>query len=129
MPRKKLGVFSSTHRFIAISFIVGAIELTLELTATRIVAPYIGLTIYVWTSIIGIILASLALGYLLGGRLADKRKDPLDVVYLLLGSAVLIGVLNAIKDPLLHNLSQQHISPQLKALLASYILFAAPTVL
>ena len=59
--------------YVGVNFFVGFVELTLELTATRIIAPYIGLTIYVWTSVIGIILASLALGYLIGGQLADRR--------------------------------------------------------
>ena len=45
----------------------------LELTATRILSPYVGTSNIVWTSIIGIILASMAIGYYLGGILADKK--------------------------------------------------------
>lgn len=129
MFHKKILALGDRYRFLIINFIVGAVELTLELTATRIAAPYIGLTIYVWTSVIGIILASLALGYLWGGRLADTRKRPMDVVYLLLLAATSIGVINAVKDPLLAVLSQQHMSLQVKALLASGLLFVVPTVL
>lgn len=117
------------YQFEIISFFVGATVMTLELTASRIVAPYIGLNIYVWTSIIGVILASLAIGYLLGGRLADKRKKSLDIVYLLLCSAILIGALNSIKDSILKSISNLNISLQLQALLASSFLFVAPTVL
>ncbi len=114
--------------FIAVNFIVGAIELTLELTATRIAAPYIGLTIYVWTSIIGVMLASLAAGYVIGGHLADKRKQISDIAYLLLISAIFIGLLNAFKDPLLSSLSGLSVSSQTTALLMSVLLFAPPTV-
>ncbi len=116
--------FPEGHRYIIVNFIVGAVELTLELTATRIAAPYIGLTIYVWTSVIGVILASLALGYLLGGKLADKNKRSADVAYLLLGAAISIGFINGIKDPLLAVLSRQAIPLQFNALLASCLLFA-----
>ncbi|HKR81923.1 MAG TPA: fused MFS/spermidine synthase [Candidatus Saccharimonadales bacterium] len=129
MSTSRTRTFYRRYRFEIISFVVGAVELTLELTASRVAAPYIGLTIYVWTSVIGVILAALALGYLLGGRLADKRKDPLDVVFLLLGAAVLIGFMNAVKDPLLTSLSGWSFLPsQLQALLASCVLFAAPTI-
>lgn len=128
MSRRQFVGFYRRYEFECISFVVGAVELTLELTAARIAAPYIGLTIYVWTSVIGVILAALALGYLIGGRLADKRKQTLDVVYLLLGSAILIGLINAIKDPLLAGLSTWPLGPQLQALVASCILFAVPTV-
>lgn len=128
MSRMQFVGFYRQYQFECISFVVGVVELTLELTAARIAAPYIGLTIYVWTSVIGVILAALALGYLVGGRLADRRKHILDVVYLLLGAAVLIGLINAIKDPLLAGLSRWPLGPQLQALVASCILFAVPTI-
>jgi predicted membrane-bound spermidine synthase len=129
MARMRPLTFYRRYQFECISFIVGMVELTLELTAARIAAPYIGLTIYVWTSVIGVILAALALGYLVGGRLADKRKKILDVVYLLLGSAILIGLITMVKDSLLGGLSRwTWLGPQLQALVASCILFAVPTV-
>jgi len=113
-----------------ISFIVGAVELTLELTASRIAAPYIGLTIYVWTSVIGVILAALALGYLLGGRLADRRKQPVDIAYMLLFATLLIAILNIFKDPIMAELSRlTELPAQLQALIASITLFAIPTVI
>lgn len=53
-------------------FISSAVLLVLEITAGRLIAPYVGVTIYSWTSIIGVILAGLSLGNWLGGRLADR---------------------------------------------------------
>jgi len=52
-------------------FISSAILLVLEITAGRLIAPYVGVSIYSWTSIIGVILAGLSLGNWLGGRWAD----------------------------------------------------------
>jgi spermidine synthase len=46
--------------------------LVLEITAGRLIAPYVGVSLYSWTSIIGVILAGLSLGNWLGGRWADK---------------------------------------------------------
>ncbi len=46
-----------------------------EVTATRILAPYFGNTIYTFSSIIGVILSALSLGYYSGGKLADRRPS------------------------------------------------------
>ncbi len=46
--------------------------MVIELTAARILAPSMGVSLYTWTSIIGVILAAIALGNYLGGRIADK---------------------------------------------------------
>ncbi|MEW5960356.1 MAG: fused MFS/spermidine synthase [Chloroflexota bacterium] len=47
----------------------------LELVAGRIIAPYVGVSLYTWTSIIGVVLAGLSLGNYLGGWLADRRAS------------------------------------------------------
>jgi spermidine synthase len=44
----------------------------LELVAGRIIAPNIGVSLYTWTSVIGVILAGISLGNTLGGRMADR---------------------------------------------------------
>ncbi len=43
-----------------------------ELTAVRLLAPHFGDSAYVWTNVIGIILAALAVGAWWGGRLATR---------------------------------------------------------
>src|SRR5437870_12529341 len=35
-------------------------------------APYIGVSLYTWTSIIGVVLAGISLGNYVGGRIADR---------------------------------------------------------
>jgi spermidine synthase len=55
-----------------IVFISSACIMILELVAGRIVAPYVGVSLYTWTSIIGIVLAGISLGNYLGGQLADR---------------------------------------------------------
>ena len=54
------------------SFIVGAVTVVVEILGTRVVSPYYGTTIYVWSSLIGVTLASLAAGYSVGGWTADR---------------------------------------------------------
>jgi len=55
-----------------IVFISSGCIMILELVAGRIVAPYVGVSLYTWTSIIGIVLAGISLGNYLGGWLADR---------------------------------------------------------
>ena len=52
-------------------FLSAAVLLILEIVAGRLLAPYIGVSLYTWTSIIGVILAGLSLGHWIGGKLAD----------------------------------------------------------
>ena len=52
-------------------FLSSAVTLVLEITAGRLIAPYVGVSIYSWTSIIGVVLAGLSLGNWLGGAWAD----------------------------------------------------------
>ena len=55
-----------------IVFVASACTLILELVAGRIMAPYVGVSLYTWTSIIGVVLAGISLGNYLGGKIADR---------------------------------------------------------
>lgn len=67
-------------------FSSSAAVLVLEILAGRLMAPYVGVSLETFTGIIGVVLAGIALGTALGGRLAD-RFDPAR----LLGPAYVIG--------------------------------------
>ena len=56
-------------------FITGACVLIIEIVATRILSPYFGNTIFTVSSVIGIVLAALSMGYYFGGKLADKTSS------------------------------------------------------
>ncbi len=53
-------------------FVSSCCALILELVASRILAPFVGVSLYTWTSIIGVVLAGISLGNYLGGRIADR---------------------------------------------------------
>src|SRR3954453_22307058 len=61
-----------TRMLQAIIFVTGGSILALELLASRIMTPYFGVSLYIWTGILSITLLALALGYWAGGRLAAK---------------------------------------------------------
>ncbi len=56
-------------------FWCGFAVMVVEILGSRVLAPYFGTTVIVWTSLIGVVLASLSLGYRYGGRLADKNPS------------------------------------------------------
>ena len=68
-------------------FIASFCTLVIELIAGRIMAPYIGVSLYTWTSIIGVVLAGISVGAYLGGLLADRypTQTTLGVLLILSG--------------------------------------------
>jgi spermidine synthase len=109
-------------------FLSGAVVMILELVGSRIVAPYLGTSIYVWTSLIGIILGSLSLGYYWGGCLADKKPNETVLSLILLLAAALIGVISIIKDPLLSTIQGFVHDIRLAAVTAAIALFAPASI-
>lgn len=59
--------------YIYLSIVVcGAAVLAIELLGTRVIAPFYGASLYLWSALISVTLAALSLGYALGGRYADR---------------------------------------------------------
>jgi predicted membrane-bound spermidine synthase len=69
-------------------FLSSALLLVLEIVAGRLAAPYVGVSLYTWTSIIGVILAGLSLGNWLGGLWADRGGNGTSAGLVLLGAGI-----------------------------------------
>jgi spermidine synthase len=110
-------------------FVCGAVVMIYEIVGSRLLAPYIGTSTYVWTSLIGVILAALSLGYWLGGKIADKKPDIkiLASVIFLAGGA--IGVTIFFKDAILSFIGISPLILEIKSVLAALLLFAPASVL
>ncbi|HEX4588771.1 MAG TPA: fused MFS/spermidine synthase, partial [Gemmataceae bacterium] len=54
-----------------IVFVASFCSMALEIAASRLLAPYLGVSLYSWTGIIGVVLAGVMLGNWAGGRIAD----------------------------------------------------------
>ena len=63
------------HFLEIIIFLAGALIMIFEIVGARILSPYFGTSIFVWTSLIGVIFGSLSFGYWLGGYVSVKRSD------------------------------------------------------
>lgn len=107
-----------------IAFVVGFVLMVFELAAARLLAPTLGSSIYVWTSVIGGIIASLSVGVWLGGKYADKRNKESDLAWILLGCGLTIGLMLLFAEYTLAGLSESGLDPRLSGVLAAILLFA-----
>jgi spermidine synthase len=73
----------------------------LELVGSRILAPTLGTSIFVWTSLIGVILGAMSLGYYFGGRLADKNPSLEMFSLIILAAGVFVFFVIILKDAVL----------------------------
>ena len=90
----KLSSFSNNVKPYSIVFVASACGLILEIVAARLLAPEIGVSLYTWTSIIGVVLAGISIGNYLGGRVADRFPSPTSLgIVLLAGSITSLAVL------------------------------------
>ncbi len=72
----------------AAAFTASFCTMVIELVAARVMAPYVGVSLYTWTSIIGVILAGISLGAWAGGALADRAPRPSTLGWLLFASGL-----------------------------------------
>ena len=59
---------------LAAEFLVSAAGLVVEIVAGRMLAPYVGMSLYTWTAVIAVVLMGLTVGHWYGGRLAEKSE-------------------------------------------------------
>lgn len=62
----------STGYLLATLFLAGVCSLILEVAGARLISPFFGSSIFVWSAMITVTLVALATGYAWGGRLADR---------------------------------------------------------
>jgi len=106
-----------------IVFVTGAVTMIFELAGSRILGPYLGTSLVVWTALIGIIMACLSLGYSLGGVVADRRPDTRLLSWILLLSGASVVFTHLAHDYLLRILIRYVADFRLRSVLASLALF------
>ncbi|HVP68123.1 MAG TPA: fused MFS/spermidine synthase [Anaeromyxobacteraceae bacterium] len=114
-----------TLRYYGIAFFSGSAVLIIETMGVRILAPYLGAAYVVWVNIVGVILASLAVGYWVGGRAADRTKKLLSPMFFLAAVAVSLIPLERRALPALG----ESFGIRYGSLLASLLLFAPASTL
>ncbi len=118
------------RRFLVTSvFVANSAIMALELVASRLIAQFLGQSLYTWTTLIGVMLTGMAIGSAIGGRLAD-RKNPfrsLAALYLLASfGCVCVLFLN---EGLGHWQALRVLSWPMRIVLHIFLTFTLPAVL
>ena len=117
----------------ALVFGAGTGSLATEISASRLLAPYFGSSTIVWANLIGIVLAGLAFGYWLGGRVADRRPEPRLLGAIVLVAAVWVAATPFVAWPFLDaavgNLDDASAGAVIGSFFAVLLLFAPAVVL
>jgi spermidine synthase len=108
-------------------FISGAAVLAIELLGTRVLGPFYGVSLFLWSALITVTLLALSVGYALGGRLADKGPTPRRLGWMLLGAGAWLLLLPLLRDRVLH--VAEPFGLRFAVLVAALLLFAPPLAL
>lgn len=100
-----------------------------EILGARIIAPFLGSSTYVWTSLIGVIMASLSIGYWFGGRYVDKYPKKTQLGWIVLLAGISIALVNLFKGPIASKLSSSIDDEILASFIIAVVLFTAPSFL
>ena len=111
----------------------GLASLGIEFAAARLLAPFFGQSLFIWGTLIGLILIYLTIGYYAGGRLADRRPDSRLLFQLTAAAALLTAVIPIVSRPILSGaqsgFAQVSVGLVLGSLISVIVLFAAPVIL
>lgn len=115
------------NRYEIIVFFCGAMSMALELVAARIFSPYVGSSNLVWTTIIGMILIFMSLGYSVGGKKADKDPDIKILKMLLMISIIYVAILPFLEEMILKPFAGLKLPLVVTAIIMSVLLFGFPS--
>ena len=89
-----------------LAFTSGLTIMAVEISASRLIAPYFGSSTFVWANIIGVIMIALSLGYYLGGRLSEKKPELKFLLEIVLAASALLFLIPFVTKPVVLFISQ-----------------------
>lgn len=109
-------------------FVCGAIVMILELVGSRLLSPYFGNSIVIWTSLIGVMLGFMSLGYFYGGIIADRQIKKETLFWIIAFASLSVSTIIVTQHLLIKNLSLLG-DQRIFSVVAAIILFAVPSTL
>jgi hypothetical protein len=83
------------------AIVCGALIMVVEILGSRVIGPFFGVSLFVWTSLITVTLIALAAGYAVGGLISDRKRSP-DYLYgIILVAGFLVLVIPIMKGVVL----------------------------
>ena len=112
-----------------LSFASGAGVMIFELLGSRVLGPYVGNSLYIWTGLIAIVLGALAAWYYIGWKYADAWANMNSLSKILLYATLSIIILLLVKTPILLAVVSLGLSVKISSLLLVTILFSPTSFL
>lgn len=81
------------------AFIAGMSVMAIEMAVSKLLAPYFGTSLFVWTNVLGFIMIALSIGYYVGGKLADKYTSERLLYQLLLCTGMYLSLVPLLSIP------------------------------
>ena len=109
------------------AFVCGTLIMVIEVLGSRVIGPFFGVSLFVWSSLIAVTMIALAAGYAAGGILSDHREHP-DYLYgIILAAGLLVILIPFLKAPVLK--ASMPLGFRLGAFVSSLVLFGPPLLL
>jgi len=105
----------------------GAAILALELLGTRLLGPFYGVSLFLWSALISVTLAALSIGYVIGGRWADKGTSLFKLCGVTMIAGIWVAAIPLIRNPFLS--LPESLGLRLTVLIAAFGLFFVPLAL
>ena len=113
----------------ATSIIAGFCMMSLEIVGARLLQPVFGSSIDVWAAIITVFILSLSIGYVIGGRVADRAKSNAILGWILTAAGACFMIIPAVALPFMEALPSSLTHARWGVLVAALVLFIAPSLL
>ncbi|HMA37534.1 MAG TPA: fused MFS/spermidine synthase, partial [Chloroflexia bacterium] len=110
----------------------GMASMALEMTASRLLAPHFGSSLFIWANLIGLVMVYFTAGYFLGGRLADRAPQPRLLYGLIAAAGLATALIPGLAGPVLRfaeNFPTPATSTDFGSLIAIVGLFLVPLTL
>jgi spermidine synthase len=111
-----------------IVFVSGAVLMGLEIVGSRVLAPYFGSSIFVWGSLISVVMTALSIGYYWGGWLSAREPSYSQLLTLLVTPGILIFFLPFVYPAVNEWIASVDFGMRLNPLIACGILFLPPGI-
>ena len=112
---------------LVVVFVAGAAVLAVELLGTRILGPFYGVSLFLWSALITVTLVALSVGYAIGGRFADRGPTFFRLCVLVACAGAWLLLVPWLRDPVLR--ITEPIGLRFAVLAAAFLLFTPPLTL
>ena len=98
--------------------------LAVEILGTRIIGPYYGVSIFLWSALISVTLIALSVGYMIGGRIADRKKDASFLAVIIAVAGVITILIPVFRNSVIS--ITESMGLRISVLITSFMLFFPP---